>query len=209
MDLQYFGANCIRINTKKASVIIDDNLKDLGLKSVTKPGEIALFTMAHAAPAKDVKIVIGQPGEYEVSDTSIHGISARSHMDEEGEHSSTIYKIIADDVRIAVIGHVYPELTEDQLEALGTVDILFIPVGGNGYTLDSLGALKLIKKIGPKLVIPTHYADKDINYPVPQQDLEDVLKNISMEPKERVGKLKVKSSELAETTQLIVLERAK
>lgn len=207
MDLQYFGANCIRISTKKASIIIDDNLKDLGLKSVTKAGEIALFTMAHAAPEKETKIVIGHPGEYEVSDTSIQGISTRSHMDEEGTQSAVIYKIIAEDLRVVMMGHVYPELSEDQLEALGTVDILIIPVGGNGYTLDPVGALKLVKKIGPKLIIPTHYADKEINYPVPQQELEEALKVFSMEPKDEVAKLKVKASELAEATQLIVLER--
>ena len=206
MVLQFYGANAVRLTTKKASIVIDDNLADLGLKSIAKSGEIVLCTGPHGT-FRDAKIVIDQPGEYEVSGVSINGIAARAHIDEENQFNSTIYKLIMDDVRIAVLGHVYPELTEDQLESLGTVDVLVIPVGGNGYTLDPVGALHLIKEIEPKLVIPTHYADKELNFPVPMQSLEDALKGLGMEPKETTPKLKIKAGELSELTQLVVLER--
>jgi L-ascorbate metabolism protein UlaG (beta-lactamase superfamily) len=87
------------------------------------------------------------------------------------------------------------------------VDVLVVPVGGNGYTLDPIGAAKVIKKIEPKLIIPVHYEDKGIKYEVPQVPLEEALKVLAVEPKETVAKLKLKSTELSETTQLIVLER--
>ena len=48
------------------------------------------------------------------------------------------------------------------------VDVMFVPVGGNGYTLDGVGALKLIKKVEPKLVVPTHYDDAMLQFPMPQ-----------------------------------------
>ena len=207
MEFQYYGANCIRISNKKASIVIDDNLASLGAKAVTKPGDIALFTGAHDKPAVETKIVIDKPGEYEASDVSIQGIAARAHMDEEKQHSATIYKLSADDLRIAVAGHVYPNLSNSQLEDLNIIDVLIIPVGGNGYTLDPIGAMKLIKDIDPKIVIPTHYAEKGINYEVPQQSLEEVFRGLSMEPREAVPKLKVKAGELSEVTQLVVLEK--
>lgn len=207
MELQYFGGNCVRLSSKKAAVIIDDNLASLGVKAITKPGDVALFTAAHGLPSVDTKIIIDQPGEYEVSDVSVQGIAARGHIDEEKQKTATIYKLVIDDVRVAVLGHVYPDLSSDQLEALGTIDVLVIPVGGNGYTLDPTGALKLIKEIEPKLVIPTHYDDKTLKYEVPQQSLEDVLKNLSMEPRETTPKLKVKAGELGDTTQLVILEK--
>jgi L-ascorbate metabolism protein UlaG (beta-lactamase superfamily) len=208
MELQYYGANCVRIAGKKAAVTIDDNLAEVGLKSVAKPGDIVLFSAEHKESPKDPKLLIDQPGEYEVSDISIQGIAARSHMDEAGKQSATMFKIIADDVRIAVVGHIYPELSDKQLEALGTIDILIIPVGGNGYTLDPVGALKIIKKIEPKMVIPTHYADKAVKYEVPQQDLETAIKELAMEPKETVDKLKLKSGDfISDVTQLAILER--
>lgn len=207
MELQYFGGNCTRIATKKAHIIIDDNLGDMGLKQVARAGDIVLFTGPHGEAAKDAKIIIDQPGEYEVSDISIQGIAARSHIDEEGSKTATIYKVVTDDVRIGILGHIYPELSDQQLEALGTIDVLLVPVGGNGLTLDPVGALHVIKEIEPKIVIPTHYEDKDIKYPVPQQPLEEVLKGLSMEPRETVPKIKLKAGEMGDVTQLVVLER--
>lgn len=206
MELTYYGANCVRIVTKKAAITIDDNLTEIGLKSVTKHGDIALFTGKHSVPKTEVKFVIDQPGEYEVSDTSIQGVGGRAHLDESGQNA-TMFKIIGEDIRLVALGHIYPDLSESQLEAFGTVDVLIVPVGGNGYTLDAIGAAKIIKKIEPKLIIPVHYADKAIKYEVPQSPLDEALKIIAIEPKETVSKLKIKSGELAETTQLIVLER--
>lgn len=207
MEFQYYGANCVRISTKKTAIIIDDNLSGLGGKRVTKAGDIALATHTGITHVDGAKITIEQPGEYEVSDISIQGIPARAHMDEAGKESATMFKLIVDDVRIAVIGHVHPDLTGDQLEALNTVDVLIIPVGGNGYTLDPVGALKLVKEIEPKIVIPTHYDEKSLNYEVVQQPLEEALKALAMEPSETTPKFKVKAGEIAEVMQLVVLEK--
>jgi hypothetical protein len=168
MDIQFYGANCLVFTAKGVRVVVDDNLADIGGKSVTKPGDIVLFTSAHGEPKVEAKLVIDGPGEYEVSDVSIYGIPARAHID----------------------------------------DDMFIPVGGNGYTLDPLGAIKIIKKIEPKLVVPVHYDVKGLNYPVPQQDLQHALQEMSMEPKETTAKLKVKSADLPDLTQLIVLEKS-
>ena len=208
MDIQYYGANCIALSTKQARVVIDDNLADLGAKPAAKPGDIALFTTAHADPAQPAKIMIDQPGEYEASGVSIYGIAARSHMDEAGKKTATMYKLVLEDVRILVVGHIYPELSDTQLEAIGMVDVMFVPVGGNGYTLDGVGALKVIKGVEPKLVIPTHDGSKDLTFPVPQQPLEEALKALAMEPKETVAKLKLKPGDLSDTMQLIVLEQS-
>ncbi|MEK7152962.1 MAG: MBL fold metallo-hydrolase [Patescibacteria group bacterium] len=208
MEIQFHGANCITLATKQARVVIDDNLADLGGKPVIRTGDVALFTSAHADPAQAAKIVIDQPGEYEVSGVSIYGIAARAHMDEEKQSTATMYKLIVEDVRILVTGHVYPELSDAQLETIGMIDVMFVPVGGNGYTLDGIGALKLIKKVEPKLIIPTHFDNKGLAFPVPQQELELALKGIAMEPKETVGKLKLKSSDLGDALQLIILEQS-
>lgn len=208
MEIEYYGANCFRVTTKKTSFVFDDNLADLGLKSVTKAGDIALFSGSHGQPSAEVKMVIDQPGEYEVSDVSVQGVAARAHTDEVNMLSGVMFKLLAEDIRLAAVGHIYPELSDEQLEALGIIDVLLIPVGGSGYTLDGIGALKIIKKIEPKIVIPTHYADSKLKYPVPQQALDEVIKSLAMEPRERLPKLKLKAADLsAEGTQLLILER--
>ena len=84
---------------------------------------------------------------------------------------------------------------------------MIVPVGGNGYTVDPDGALTLIKEVEPKLVIPSHYDDKALKFPVPQKSLSDALKEMAMEPKETITKLKLKASEISDLTQLIILEK--
>ncbi|HEX5744408.1 MAG TPA: MBL fold metallo-hydrolase [Candidatus Saccharimonadales bacterium] len=207
MDLQFYGANCFSVTHKGARIIIDDNLAGLGAKSVAKSGDVALFTGQHEGGAA-TRLAFDSPGEYEVSDISVTGIAARAHVDEEGTRGATMFKLVAGDLSVLVTGHIYPELSEDQLEEAGMVDLLIVPVGGNGYTVDPVGAMKLIKAIEPKLVVPSHYADKALKYPVPQQSLQDALKELTFETKETVSKLKLKKGDLAETTQLVILEKS-
>jgi L-ascorbate metabolism protein UlaG (beta-lactamase superfamily) len=206
MELQFYGANAVSLAYKGTRIIIDDNLTELGAKTVTKPGDVALFTGKHES-ATNARLSFDSPGEYEVADISIIGIAARSHLDESGL-GATMFKLTAGEVSVLVTGHIYPELSDAQLEALNHIDVLVVPVGGNGYTVDPVGALKLIKAIEPKLVIPTHYADKSLKYEVPQQDLGAALKELGMEPKETIAKLRLKPADLGDLTQLIILEKS-
>jgi L-ascorbate metabolism protein UlaG (beta-lactamase superfamily) len=208
MDIQFYGANCIAISTNKVRVVVDDNLAELGGKSILKTDDIALYTTAHATPDQEVKMIVDGPGEYEASDVSIYGIPMRAHIDEEKQASSTMYKIITNDIKVLVTGHIYPAINESQLEEVGVVDVLVVPVGGNGYTLDPVGATTLIKEIEPKLVIPVYYDDSGLKFPVPAQTLDQALQGLGMEPRERTTKLKVKPTDFGESTQLVVLERA-
>ncbi len=209
MELQFFGANCLRIASKKAVVVIDDNLAELGGKSITKSGDVRLFS--GKAPEGKIEgcFTLDQPGEYEVADISITGIAAQAHIDEPGTANATMYKLEADDIRLAVVGNIDPKLSEAQLEKLGVIDVLVVPVGGSGFTLDAVGAQQVIKAIEPKLIIPVYYSDNKLNFPVPAVSLADALKELAMEPKETVSKLKIKAADLlSDQPQLIVLQNS-
>lgn len=208
MDVQFYGANCVVLTTKELRIVVDDTLAKLGAKSVMKAGDVLLFTGEHDVPTVDARMIIDMPGEYEIGSVSIVGIPARAHMDEAATSNATIYKITYGDATYVLTGHVYPELTESQLETIGMTDVLFVPVGGNGYTLDPVGAMKISRSIEPKLLVPTHYDDKGLKYEVPQQSLDQVLKEWAMEPKDRLEKLRLKPGELSDTTQLLILEKA-
>lgn len=207
MELQYYGANCVRLTIKKTSIVVDDNLEKLGLKTITKPADISLIT-SKDIPAHPSLFVADMPGEYEISNVIIQGIAARAHIDEEEDgKTSVIYTVTTPEAKVAIIGHIYPELDENQLEQIGMVDIAIVPVGGNGYTLDGVGALKVIKQIEPKIVIPTHYADRAVRYEVPPQELSEALKGLAMESGENVDKYKYTPAELSDSTHLVVLKR--
>ncbi len=193
-DIEFKGANCIVINTKKSVLVTDPKLSIVGLKDQAVKDAVELATEARfTANSSGAKLSIESPGEYEIGDFSIRGQAAIRHLDtEKDEKRSTLYRIEVGDVRIALLGNIAPGLSEDQLEFIGVVDILIIPVGGGGYTLDATSAASLVRQIDPKVVIPLHYADPVLKYEVPQDTLETFTKELGVQVEE-TSRLKVKS----------------
>lgn len=205
-DIEYKGGNGVVITTKKTTLVADPKLSLIGLRDLASKNVIELATEARfALNDKDALINIESPGEYEIGDFSIHGIGATRHLDvETDEQRTTIYRIEVGDVRIALIGNISPiKLTEEQLERIGLIDILIVPVGGNGYTLDATSAVGLLRQIDPKVVVPVHYADSALKYEVSQDSLETFVKELGA-PVETIGKYKVKSAASLPPTLTVV-----
>lgn len=194
-EVEYKGANCVVISSKKASVVTDPKLSLVGLKDANVKDAIELATEARFAVNSDTaKLVLEGPGEYGVADFDIRGIAAQRHLDSEADpKASTMYRIECGDIRAAVIGNVYEKLSEEQLEELGIIDVLIIPVGGSGYTLDATGATTITRQIDPKIVVPVHYADPAISYEVPQSEVDVFLSELGA-PVEEAPKLKLKNA---------------
>ena len=150
-------------------------------------------------------MIIDGPGEYGVAEFDILGISAGRHIDSDSEEQrSTMYRIEIDNTRIGIIGNISEKLSDEQLEKLGVLDILVIPVGGNGYTLDATAAASLVRMISPKIVIPVHYADKNLKYEVPQCELSLFVTELGA-PVEVISKYKSKQI-LSNQVPLSVIE---
>lgn len=201
MDIEYKGGNCVVLTTKKTTIAVDPKLAGLGLRDQGEKADVELLTQPQfAAPHGEEAVIIDGPGEYEVENVSIKGVSALAHLDPKGAPlKATMYRVETSEFSIVIVGHIHPELTEEQLESLGVADILIVPVGGNGYTLDATGAVQLVRAVDPKLVIPTHYADSAVKFEVPQAELGDFLKELGATPQEEVAKLKLKPGVLGET----------
>lgn len=204
-DIEYKGGNTIVIATKKSKLVTDPKLSVVGLKDMPTKDAIVVATEARfALNNEDALLNIEGPGEYELADFSIRGIATRRHLDsaEQGNHS-TIYRVEVGDVRIAILGNIDSKLSETLLEEIGVVDLVILPVGGNGYTLDATSAAHLIRAIDAKVVIPIHYADSALSYEVIQDDLEVFKKEFGGEV-EQTPKLKVKSVSTLPTVQTII-----
>lgn len=208
MDIEYKGGNCVLVAVKKNVFAFDPKNTELGLKDQGANATVQLVTQPQfVAPHGEDTVVIDGPGEYEVANMSIRGVAARAHMDgADDPKKATMYTVSSEDISIAMVGHVHPDLSEEQLEAIGVVDVLIVPVGGNGYTLDATGAVELVRKIGPKIVIPTHYADPAVSYPVPQAELELFTKELGA-PVEEVSKLKLKAGTLGDALTVYKVTR--
>ena len=205
VEIEYKGANSVVISTKKASAVVDPKVSLAGLKDVSVKGAIELLTEARfGTETGEAKLTLEGPGEYGIADFDVKGVAAQRHLDPEtAPKVSTMYRIEADDVRIALIGNVYEKLSEDQLEQLGVVDVVIIPVGGGGYTLDPVAASSIVRNIDPKVVIPVHYAENGIQYEVPQLELDEFVKNLGV-PVEETAKYKLKTAGALPATLTIV-----
>lgn len=206
MDIEYKGANCVLITTKKTTIIIDPRLSVAGLKDLTPKNAIVVATQADLLAHGDDAIVIDGPGEYEVRDISVVGVAAERLIDHDATMQSTIYRLTVSDITFAIVGHVGSPLSEEQLESLGVIDVAIIPVGGSGYTLDAHQAVSVLRQIDPKVVIPTHYSDEAMSYEVPQMDLEPFVKELSAVNHETLPKWKLKGV-LPDVLTLMELER--
>jgi len=209
-EVEYKGANCVVISSKKASIVVDPKLSLVGLKDAQVKDAVELATEERfALNADTAKLSIEGPGEYGIADFDIRGVAAQRHLDTENDPKrSTIYRIETPDIRAVVIGNIYEKLTDEQLEEIGLVDIAIIPVGGNGYTLDATGATTIVRQIEPKIVIPVHYADSGIKYEVPQGELETFIGELGA-PVETAPKLKLKNATaLPAALTVCTLERA-
>lgn len=208
-DIEYKGGNTVVLSTKKATLVTDPKQSMVGLKDLVLKDAIELATEKRLAlNSEDARLSIEGPGEYEIADFSIRGIPAKRHIDsDDAESLSTIYRIEIGAVRIGLLGNISPILSEDQLEGVGVVDILIIPVGGNGYTLDATSAASIVRQVEPKVVIPIHYADNALAYEVPQEEVEVFIKELGA-PVEAASKYKVKSSAaIPEVLTVVKLER--
>ena len=205
MEFEYKGGNCVVITSRKGTVVIDGKLSAIGLKDVQPKDAVEVATQVGFAGANG-RVTVDMPGEYEVNDISILGISATRMFDFDGSEQTTIYRLVFPGVTVAVLGHVSVSLSDDQLESIGVVDVLIVPVGGGGYTLDAHHAVELVHKIDPRVVIPTHYADKDITYEVPQDELEPFIKELGG-AHEIMPRWKVKNGLLPELQTVIELTR--
>lgn len=209
-EIEYKGGNGVILSTKKASIVSDPKTSLVGLKDLNVKDVIEIATEERfAVNSEEARLLIEGPGEYGIADFDIRGVAAQRHLDAETDpKKSTMYRIEAGDIRVALIGNIYEKLSEDQLEELGVVDIVIIPVGGGGYTLDPEGAAALVRSIDPKVVVPIHYNDPSLKYEVPQADLDEFVKTLGL-PVEDMAKLKLKSAAaLPQTTTIYTLQRS-
>ena len=210
-DIEYKGANAVIFTTKKLKVVVDPGLDIAGHKDVAVKDSVVLLTEDRLRPkSNDARLLFDGPGEYEVGDVSIVGVAARRNIDAEDQgKASTIYRLTIDDTKIAVLGNIAPKLDDDQLEAIGMVDIVVVPVGGGGLTLDSKDAAAIVRQIEPKAVVPVHFDDPALKYEVPQEKADLIVTELSAGVVEAGPKFKLKNtSSIPDQLTVIMISRS-
>lgn len=216
MQIFWKGQSCFQIVVSKnrqeqVKVVIDPYDESIGLKVPSLQADIALFTHDHPdhnniKAIEGTPFIIANPGEYEVQGIFIQGI-ASFHDKNQGKErgTNTIYVMEAEDLRVCHLGDFgQKELTSEQQEAMGEIDVLLIPVGGV-YTIGAQEASALIHQIEPRIVIPMHYFIPKLKMKL--AGLEEFLKIMGVRSIQPQEKLSVKAKDLQkEETQIVVLK---
>jgi L-ascorbate metabolism protein UlaG (beta-lactamase superfamily) len=216
MKISWYGQSFFRILTKKrgrdlVKIAIDPFEDNIGLKTPSLEADILLITHQHPdhfnlKAIKGSPFLISGPGEYEVKNVFIQGISA-FHDKNEGKKRGkvTIYTIKSEGMTICHLGDLgQTELTPDQLDEIGDVDILMIPVGGV-YTISAKEAIKIISQLEPKIVIPMHYKIPKLK--IKLEELNKFLKVMGIKRPEKSEKLSINKKDLpSDGTKVVVLE---
>ncbi len=205
MDITYYGAGTVKLTGKTLTLLIDPFTPDAKLGKLPQRINVVVKTSdEQTGEVQDVP-TFKTPGEFEVGGVMIAGIAARLHTDDDG-HRGTIFSIKSDGVNVVALGNIADELSQGQVEPLGKIDVLIIPVGGNGLTLDGAAAAKLVAQLEPAYVIPVHFGDGTTHYPVPQDGVDGFLKEVGSQSEE-IPKLKVNARELPTETEVVLLKR--
>ena len=205
MQLQYFGLSSFKITTKEATIITDPFHKDSGLTPPRGAADILILAQKNKALYSATSGISGEhfditdPGEYDVKGVTVTGIPLK-----QGQDYITIYLLESEDIRILNLSHIQEfNLKEDELEELGDIDILILPVGGN-TVLSASAASKAVNEIEPKIVIPSHYKMKELILDL--DSLDKFVKEMGGK-KEDMEKLVIKKRDLTEeATKLVILE---
>lgn len=218
MNITWKGQSCFQINTSQGknnqvNIVIDPYSEDIGLRVPKLEADILLVTHDHH-DHNNVKAVAGNPflitgpGEYEVKDVFIQGIPA-FHDSSSGKEkgANTIYTIEAEDLKICHLGDLgQKELTPEQAEKIGEVDILMIPVGGV-YTISAKEAVKIMSQIEPSIIIPMHYQIPKLK--IKLDGIDKFLKVMGIKKLESLSKLSIKKKDiLPEEAKIIALNNS-
>lgn len=208
MLIQWFGHSCFRLEDKETSILIDPFDKEIGLRPPKTKDPVVLSTHGHYdhASLSDVStdaVVITGPGEYEAKGVSVRGIKSFHDNTQGSERGlNTIYVITIEDITICHLGDLGQEkLEEEQVDQIGDVDILMIPVGGV-YTIDGKQAAEIIGQIEPKIIIPMHFKVPGLKIDIAGP--EKFIKEIGLVP-EKMDKLRVAKKTLPQEEMKLVM----
>lgn len=214
MDIVWYGQACFKVKGKSATLIIDPFDPDhLGLKLPRDmEADIALKTHDHfdhnnlSAVTGDPIQIVG-PGEYDIKGVAITGVST-PHDKEGGAQrgKNTVYHINIDGVNIVHLGDIGDTLTQEQIEEIGSCDILMVPVG-SVYTIDAKDASEIVSQLEPRIILPMHYGGLT-GQKVELEPVENFLKEMAVEKVDPQPKLSITRDKLPEESQIVVLSKS-
>jgi L-ascorbate metabolism protein UlaG (beta-lactamase superfamily) len=209
MDLTWLGHACFRMRGREGVVLTDPPDPKSG-HAIPKT-DAAIVTISHDHPGhaslKSVggePVVLRGPGEYEVREVLVTGIGS-FHDDEQGRSRgrNTVFAIRLDDLVVCHLGDLGHELPAADLERLGDVDIVLVPISGADVNLTAAKAAEIVHSLEPKVVVPMSY---DPDAKKKDTPFDRLLHELGVKELTPVPKLSVTRGSLPENVQVVALD---
>lgn len=196
MRIKWLGHSCFKISSRNGIRIVTDPFDDnLGYRIPSVETDIVTVSHGHydhnfVDCLNGEFEIIDKVGDFNVKDIPIRGIHT-FHDDEEGAKrgGNIVYTFVVDDIKICHLGDLGHLLTPSQLEMIGDIDVLLIPVGGM-YTISADKAVEVIKQLNPAVVVPMHYKTKALRLNLdPVEGFEQLMGKVE-KPVQQVVEIK-------------------
>ncbi|MBW2060348.1 MAG: MBL fold metallo-hydrolase [Deltaproteobacteria bacterium] len=200
-----------------------------GTKILTDPYEAGFRGIINYSPIKEAADIVtvshehgdhnhvaGLPGKPEVvrgagaqqaggiEFTGIASYHDKVNGNERGPN--TIFCFVGDDLRVCHLGDLGHALSDEQISALGDIDILLIPTGGPAATMELDEARELCQKVRPKVIVPMHFKNDKCSFP--PYGVEDFIAGMNNVKMVNAFEVELTKENLPETTQIMVLDHA-
>jgi L-ascorbate metabolism protein UlaG (beta-lactamase superfamily) len=208
MEITWYGQSCFRMTERATLAVVTDPFDaSTGMEPPKLKADVITISRVDDPQASNTNAVVGAqrgdvrkitgPGEYELGGVFITGIAMRP--DKKSTEKTTVYAFNFDGLTVAHLGGLSFVPTQSQIDALETVDVLLVPIGGE-KELSAAQASEVISMIEPSVVVPMGYGKKS------GDSLNKFLKEMGLTGLKTQESLKVTKSGLPEDTQVMLLD---
>ncbi len=210
MEITWYGQTCFRLSERGlATVVTDPYPPDVGLALPRTRADIVTVSYddpqcRYTAGVRGPSKLLDGPGEYEIGGVFVTGIATFA----DGKRGAlrglnTVFAFDFGGLNVCHLGRLGHVPTQSQVEGLGTVNILLVPVGDGG-SLTPARASEAISLFEPSLVIPMYYKVRGLKGSL--GTLGRFLKEMGLEKVSSQEVLQISRTSLSEETQVVVLQ---
>jgi L-ascorbate metabolism protein UlaG (beta-lactamase superfamily) len=213
VDITWYGHSCFRIREGGVTIICDPyDKKATGLSLPRLKADIV--TISHDQPGHNhAEAISGEPkvlrgpGEYEIKNVVITGLTTYHKTDGNlSPERNVAFFFDFDGFTVGHLGDLGQIPHQRQVEDLGEVDVLLVPVSGSN-TLDVARITEVISLLEPKIVVPMHYQHAGLSSALAEslEPVDKFLKELGVSEPQTESMLKLTKSGLPEEPQVILL----
>ena len=214
MQITWYGQSCFKIQTKTKrggeNVVLTTNIFDKNVGLRPPQGQMDIITLSNISyltpkikTLEKKSFIIDSSGEYSLEGINIEGVESwQDNKKQEGSGRNTIFIIESENIRVCHLGNIGDSLTEKQVEAIGEIDILLIPVG-NSEKINIKTIKNIIGQLEPGILIPMNYKVKGLKENL--DDCENFCKEFGGNKKNKENKLTIKAKDVKDMENNLVV----